>query len=248
MKRWQIILTAVIGLLVFLGAVFFASLQANQGSGTKVVYVPKEDIAMYTVITTNDLKETAVDEDMDTSLYATTREAIIGRVAGTRLYKEALIPTQGLKEAKDVKGYVYATIHTDYVKSGGAQNGDVVDIYKVTRAFEGAPFDKVLVASGVTVAGVTDGNGGTVSNKSGGYLSSSKTTGTVQAVRLVVPVELQTYLLDGAVDNNNGYVLLPSVSSGITTAVTPQTSSIPVEGTGAENEVKPETGHSKEGE
>lgn len=222
MKRWQIGLLAITGLVVFVVAIFIASIQGNSNIGTKSVFVPKDDIPMYTVITNNEIKETTVDAGIDTSLYATTREAIIGRIAGTKLYKETLIPKDGLKESKDVRDFVYATIHTDYVKSGGAQNGDVVDVYKVTRAFEGAPFDKVLVASGITVASITDGNGGAIAKKSGGYLSSSNSSGTVQAIRLVVPVELQTYFLDGAVDSNNGYVLLPSVSSGITTAVAPK--------------------------
>lgn len=201
----------VASIIIGVGIFMMMSPESQASEATKTVYVPSRDIGMYEDISMEKLKGVTVGAQEDTTNYATEPGQLIGKVATTKLFENSLIPQKGVTVANKIADVVFVTIHTDFTRSGGTRAGDIVDVYQVNKEVQNnvKKVEKALVCQDVRVVAVTDLKG-SIANKETNSANpiAAATTTQVQAVRLAVKPTDAPNLVEGAVDPENGYVLV----------------------------------------
>lgn len=170
-KKTRTILIIIV-LIIGVGASVFAylSLQQrnNQPVETKLIVVPSRNISAYDTIGETDLKTVKIPLDMSTEGYLTDRLDLLGKVATNDLAVDTMIPDGNLIEKEEISPYEFVTIKSEYTRTGGAEAGDVVDIYKVTRPGKELPSQTILVAKNAIVVSVANSEGETLNKGSKG--------------------------------------------------------------------------------
>lgn len=215
-----LVLVFVVGISVSTFAYLNMQKQQALKEETKQIMVLNRDIKPYETIGQNDLKVKDVLKDYKLEGLLTDRYDLVGKVAADYLLADEPV-MEGLVTEKDkIKHIKFATLKTDYTRSGGAKIGDVVDIYKVTEAVKDIPSEVRLVGENAIVMSVTDSEGTSIEQEEDKSIGTSLGGATkktpVQALKLAIDsrqIDVKN-IVEGSVDGSRYVMVVKNTESG----------------------------------
>lgn len=179
---------------------------------TKAIWELNTPLSMYDVISPYNLKQVEIPASSFTNDMITDQTKAAGKISNTQITAETPLLSSCLEDRSKLADQEFIILKTDYARTGGAKAGDKVSIYKIdkTKGTWVMGTDGTLVIEKATVVSISDANGKSVTEQkqpSSNPLASQAAL-KIQAVRLAVPKGTSKQLVEAAVMDDNGYVLV----------------------------------------
>lgn len=203
-------LIIIIGLFIAGGSFFMLEKQIGNAEETQLFLVPTHDINIMETITQDDLTYQSYPKSIEMPGVVLDPADIVGKVTMFPLSKGWPIDKSYLRDAKEMEKRQKVAINVDYPRSGGANPGDLVDVYIIPNELTWTPGQGVhLVASNARVLSVTDSKGRSVIEDNNSFsLSTASNNNSIEVVQLSVKPSEVSYLIPGASVQNKQYALI----------------------------------------
>ena len=204
------VLIIIAGVLIAGGSFFMLEKRTGNAEETQLFLVPSRNINIMEIISQDDLTYQSYPKSIEMPGVVSAPADVVGKVAMFPLSKGWPIDETYLRDSKDMEERQKVTINVDYPRSGGANPGDLVDVYIIPLEQTYSPGQGVhVVASNARVLSITDSKGRSVSvNEEGSAFSLPTSSNSIEAVQLSVKPSEVRYLIPGTSVQNKQYALV----------------------------------------
>lgn len=183
-KRIPLIIALIIGLAVMGFSYMKIKQQVVAATTTVNILVPKASIEAYSVVTKDNLTMIAVPPNITDENTATSPEEIDGRITTTPLYAGKPIDLRTIvSKAENYDEKQVVGIYIDAARCAGVNEGDIVDVYRISPNNQGEAAPKI--AQNCRVLRVTDEKGVPVRGASAILQSASASVNIIKTPRIV---------------------------------------------------------------
>lgn len=183
-KRVPLITALIVSIAVMGLSYMKIQQQVDAATTTTNILVPKASIEAYSVVTKDNLTVISVPPNITDENTATSPEEIDGRITTAPLYAGKPIDLRTIvskTENYDEKQVV--GIYIDAARCAGVNEGDIVDVYRISPNHQGEAAPKI--AQNCRVLRVTDEKGTPVRGASAILQSASSSVNIIKTPRIV---------------------------------------------------------------
>jgi Flp pilus assembly protein CpaB len=199
-KRVPLIIALVIGIAVMGYSYTKIQEQVETATTTVQVLVPKANVEAYSMVTKDNLTVAEVPPSIADEFTAVSPEQVDGRITTAPLYTGKPIDLRTIiAKTEDFQDKQVVGVYIDAARCAGVNDGDIVDVYRISPQFQGEAAPKI--AMNCRVLRVTDDKGTPVRGASALLQSASESINISKNPRIVyllIKPEEVPYVIQGS--------------------------------------------------